>query len=82
MDSESHQVYSPIPNSNQKSKPSWTASVRRYSQSLAVIVEQRKLAGLVEKVEGLRKRQKERKRELENLFQSLMQQAFRRELVG
>lgn len=42
---------------------------------------QEKFAALVEKVEGLRVKQRESEKELENLFQSLMQRAFKGELV-
>jgi len=43
--------------------------------------EQEKYAALFEKVESLRAKQKESKKELENLFNSLMQKAFRGKLV-
>jgi type I restriction enzyme S subunit len=46
------------------------------------ISEQQKFAALVEKVEGLRGKQRESERELEELLQSLMQRAFRGELVS
>lgn len=42
---------------------------------------QNEFAALVEKVEGLREKQRESKQQLENLFNSLMQRAFRGELV-
>jgi type I restriction enzyme S subunit len=45
------------------------------------IEEQQKFAALVEKVEALRAKQRESEEELENLFKSLMQRAFRGELV-
>ena len=38
-------------------------------------------AVLVERVEGLRAKQRESEKELENLFNALMQKAFRGELV-
>ncbi|MBM4161169.1 MAG: hypothetical protein FJ217_08720 [Ignavibacteria bacterium] len=44
--------------------------------------EQRKFTHSVEKVESLRGKQRESEKELENLFNSLMQRAFRGELVG
>ena len=43
--------------------------------------EQQKFAALVEKVESLRARQRQSEQELEHLFHSLMQRAFRGELV-
>jgi type I restriction enzyme S subunit len=43
--------------------------------------DQQKFAALVEKVESLRAKQRESERELEELFNSLMQRAFRGELV-
>lgn len=43
--------------------------------------EQQKFAALVEKVESLRAKQKESQDELDNLFNSLMQRAFKGELV-
>jgi type I restriction enzyme S subunit len=43
--------------------------------------EQQRFAALVEKVESLRAKQRESEKELEELFQSLMQRAFRGELV-
>lgn len=45
-------------------------------------LQQQKFAGLVEKVEGLRGKQRESEKNLENLFHSLMQRAFRGELVS
>ena len=45
------------------------------------LVLQRQFAGLVEKVESLRAKQRDSEKELENLFNSLMQRAFRGELV-
>jgi type I restriction enzyme S subunit len=44
--------------------------------------EQQEFAALVEKVESLRARQRQSEQELEQLFHSLMQRAFRGELVG
>ena len=46
------------------------------------LVEQRKFAALVEKVGSLRSKQKDSEKELDNLFNSLMQKAFSGELVG
>jgi hypothetical protein len=43
---------------------------------------QQKFAALVAKVESLRAKQRESENELDNLFNSLMQRAFRGELVG
>lgn len=56
---------------------------RLKSLSLPVppLTQQQKFVALVEKVEGLRAKQQESEKELENLFQSLMQRAFRGELV-
>jgi type I restriction enzyme S subunit len=48
---------------------------------LPPISEQQKFAALVEKVESLRAKQKQSEKELQELFQSLMQRAFRGELV-
>jgi len=48
---------------------------------LPPIAEQHKFAALVNKVELLRAKQRESEKELENLFQSLMQRAFRGELI-
>jgi type I restriction enzyme S subunit len=44
------------------------------------LVAQQKFAALVEKVESLRAKQRESEKELENLFNSLMQRAFKGEL--
>lgn len=44
--------------------------------------EQQKFAALVEKVEALRARQRQSEKELDTLFQSLMQRAFKGELVS
>lgn len=49
---------------------------------LPTLKEQQKFAALVEKVERLRVKQRDSERELENLFQSLMQRAFKGELVA
>jgi len=42
---------------------------------------QQRFAQIVEKVEGLKAKQRASARELDNLFNALMQQAFRRELA-
>lgn len=42
--------------------------------------EQQKFAALVEKVEGLRGKQRESEEQLEELFNSLMQRAFKGEM--
>jgi type I restriction enzyme, S subunit len=46
------------------------------------MINQQKFAAMVEKVESLRTKQRESEKELDNLFSSLMQRAFRGELVG
>lgn len=46
------------------------------------LVHQQKFAALLEMVESLRAKQRKSEKELENLFNSLMQRAFRGELVG
>ena len=46
------------------------------------LVKQQNFAALVEKVESLRAKQRESERELEELFKSLMQRAFRGDLVS
>jgi type I restriction enzyme S subunit len=50
--------------------------------SVPPIDEQQKYAALVEKVDSIRTKQKESEKELDNLFQSLMQRAFNGELVS
>lgn len=45
------------------------------------LLEQKKFAALVEKVESLRAKARESERELEELFNSLMQRAFRGDLI-
>lgn len=55
--------------------------LRKQNVPVPPIEEQQKFAALVEKVEGLRGKQRESEKELENLFQSLMQRAFKGELV-
>lgn len=57
------------------------ANLSRIPIPVPPLPEQQKFAALVEEVEGLRGKQRESERELENLFQSLMQKAFRGELV-
>ncbi len=62
-----------------------TLNIRQIEETqilLPPMKEQQKFAALVEKVEGLRGKQRESEKELENLFGSLMQSAFRGELVG
>lgn len=49
---------------------------------LPPLSKQKKFAALVEKVESLRAKQRESEKELENLFNSLMQKAFKGELVS
>ncbi len=55
--------------------------VKSFKFPLPPVSEQQKFAALVEKVESLRTKQKESEKELENLFNSLMQKAFKGELV-
>ena len=55
--------------------------LRKLNVPVPPIWEQQKFAALVEKVEGLRKKQGDSEKELENLFNSLMQRAFNGELV-
>ncbi len=45
-------------------------------------IEQQKFSGLVEKIESLRGKQSDSEKELDNLFNSLMQRAFKGELVS
>jgi type I restriction enzyme S subunit len=49
---------------------------------LPSITTQHKFAALIDKIELLRAKQRESEKELENLFNSLMQKAFRGDLVG
>jgi type I restriction enzyme, S subunit len=56
--------------------------IRQKELPIPPLTHQRKFAALVEKVESLRAKQRESEKELENLFNSLMQRAFRGELVG
>ena len=56
--------------------------VRAFQINLPSVVEQQKFAALVENVESLRAKQRESEKELEELFNSLMQRAFRGELVA
>jgi type I restriction enzyme S subunit len=49
---------------------------------IPLISKQQKFSDLVEKIESLRAKQRESEKELENLFQSLMQRAFKGELVS
>jgi type I restriction enzyme S subunit len=55
--------------------------IRDFDIILPLQSEQQKFGALVEKVESLRAKQKESEKELENLFNSLMQRAFKGELV-
>jgi len=55
--------------------------VKQFKVLIPSITEQQKFATLVEKVESLRAKQKESGKELESLFNSLMQRAFSGELV-
>lgn len=62
-----------------------TLNIRQIEETqiyLPPLNEQRQFAALVEKVESLRAKLRESEKELENLFQSLMQRAFKGELVG
>ena len=56
--------------------------LRNVKVCIPPLSEQNKFVTLVEKVESLRAKQRESEKELENLFGSLMQRAFRGELVG
>jgi type I restriction enzyme, S subunit len=56
------------------------ANLSRIPISVPPIHEQQKFTALVEKVESLRAKQRESEKELENLFNSLMQRAFKGEL--
>jgi type I restriction enzyme S subunit len=54
--------------------------IRKFRINLPPLSEQQKFAALVEKVESLAARQRQSEQELEHLFHSLMQRAFRGEL--
>jgi type I restriction enzyme S subunit len=57
-----------------------TLNIRQIEETeilLSPLSEQQKCGSLVEKVEGLRAKQRESEKELENLFGSLMQRAFK-----
>ncbi|MFH1776912.1 MAG: restriction endonuclease subunit S [Candidatus Omnitrophota bacterium] len=58
------------------------AFIRNLSIPLPPKEIQKKFAGIVQKVEQLKQKQRESERELNNLFNSLMQKAFKGELVG
>ena len=58
------------------------ANIKRISIPIPPPALQQKFALLVEKVELLREKQRESEKELENLFGSLMQRAFKGELVS
>ena len=55
---------------------------REFKVLVPPLRDQQQFAALVEKVEGLRGKQRDSEKELENLFNSLMQRAFRGELVA
>jgi len=55
---------------------------REFKVLVPPLREQQKFAALVEKVDLLRAKQRESEKELDNLFNSLMQRAFRGELIG
>jgi type I restriction enzyme S subunit len=55
--------------------------IKRFQIPLAALSEQQKFAGLVQKVEKLKGKQKQSETQLQNLFNSLMQRAFRGELA-
>ncbi len=55
--------------------------IRKFKVNLPPLSLQQKFAALVEKVEAMRAKQRDSEKELENLFQSLMQRAFKGELV-
>ncbi|VVB59855.1 Type-1 restriction enzyme MjaXIP specificity protein [uncultured archaeon] len=55
--------------------------IKQIKIPLPTLEEQDKFVEIVEKVEGMRKNQKESKQETENLFNALMQKAFKGELV-
>jgi type I restriction enzyme S subunit len=60
-----------------------TLNIRQIEETnilLPPLPKQQKFASLMEKVESLRARQKESEKELGNLFNSLMQRAFKGEL--
>jgi type I restriction enzyme S subunit len=56
--------------------------IKRFGVIVPPNPKQQRFAALVEKVDLLRVKQRQSGRELENLFQSLMQRAFRGELVS
>lgn len=58
------------------------AKIKKLEILVPPLVQQQKFSALVEKVESLRAKQRESEKELENLFQSLMQRAFRGELYN
>ncbi len=57
------------------------SQVRSFRIALPPLAEQKKFSALVEKVESLRAKQRESEKELDNLFNTLMQKAFNGELV-
>jgi type I restriction enzyme S subunit len=58
-----------------------TDQVKKWAIPIPPLLLQEKFVALVQKVESLRAKQRESQKELENLFNSLMQRAFRGELV-
>jgi len=58
-----------------------TTNLKSLKLAIPLIEEQQKFANLVQKVEKLKEKQSESENELNNLFNSLMQRAFRGELV-
>lgn len=54
--------------------------IKKFEIPLAPLSEQQKFANLVQKVEKLKEKQSESENELNNLFNSLMQRAFRGEI--
>lgn len=55
--------------------------IKRFHIPLALISEQQKFADLVQKVKKLKEKQKQSETQLQNLFNSLMQRAFKGEIV-
>ena len=54
--------------------------LKQFPLYMPSLKEQQKFAGLVQKVEKLKEKQRESEKELNNLFNSLMQRAFRGEI--
>jgi type I restriction enzyme S subunit len=57
------------------------SDMRRIKISLPGPLEQQKFAAIVQKVEKLKQKQRESEKEIDNLFNSLMQKAFKGELL-